>query len=61
MFQIYSVTYISLITGYSSVIEKDSSSLDFINNGIVWPSQMFGDFVWRPAVFQTNFYFVTFF
>ena len=61
MFQIYFVTYISFITGYCSVIEKYSSSLDFINNGIVRSIQMFCYFVWRPFILQSNLYFVTFF
>ena len=61
MFRVYSIANISFITKNLVVIQKYSSTLDFINNGIVWSSRVFCYFVWRPAVFQTHFYFMTFF
>lgn len=58
-------THLSALVGFIalhfSVIERYRSAPDLVLNRVVRTSQMLGDAVDRPAVFQPNFYFVPLF
>ena len=61
VFQVHLLALVGLVTVLLSVVERHHTALDLVLDRIVRPSQMLGYAVNRPAIFQSNFNFVSFF
>ena len=61
VFQVHLLALVCLVTALLSVVERHHATLDLVLDRIVRPSQMLGYAVNRPAIFQSNFNFVSFF
>ena len=59
--QIHLLALVGLVTVLFAIVERHGSTLDLVLDRIVRPPQMLGYAVGRPAVFQSNFNFVSFF
>ena len=61
VFQVHLLALVCLVTALLSVVERHHATLDLVLDRIVRPPQMLGYAVGRPAIFQSNFNFVSFF